>query len=61
MLTVTSYAGARLAVRWGGVGQGGGEGAAVFLGRPESWWRGFALGTAALWFAFYVCLSLQLL
>jgi hypothetical protein len=61
MLSVAAYAGARLAVRWGSVGQGSGEGAAVFLGRPESWWRGFALGAAAIWSAFYVCLSLQLI
>jgi hypothetical protein len=63
MLMVASYSAARLAVRWGespaAVASGGGADLQL-LGRSEAWWRGFAIGAAAIWAAFYVCLSLQL-
>jgi hypothetical protein len=65
LLMVASYAAARLAVRWGtGTGAAppamAGEAELKFLGRDEAWWRGFAIGAAAIWAAFYVCLSVQL-
>jgi hypothetical protein len=61
MLMTAAFAAARLAVRWGASpvpAEGGGG--TVFLGKQETWWRGFAMGTAAIWSAFYVCLSVQL-
>ncbi|MBZ4419305.1 hypothetical protein [Myxococcus sp. RHSTA-1-4] len=63
MLMVAAYAAARLAVRWGESpvpAPPGGGAEPTLLGRPESWWRGFAMGAAAIWAAFYVCISVQL-
>jgi hypothetical protein len=49
LLLAASYGAARLAVRW-----------AEPKEDRESRWKGFAMGTAAIWSAFYLCLSLQM-
>jgi len=61
MLMTSSFTAAWLAVRWGTVPAQAQGAEPAFLGRPESWWRGLAMGAAAIWAAFYVCLSLQLI
>jgi hypothetical protein len=66
LLMLAAYAAARLAVRWGtsplpAQAALGTEGGAKFLGQPEAWWRGFFMGAAAIWSAFYICLSVQLI
>ena len=58
LLTVSAYGAARLAVRWAGALPAPGSGPAA--GR-EAWWRGFAMGAASLWSAFYVSMLLQLI
>ena len=51
LLFVASYGAARLALRWG---------TAPMDDAREARWRGFFMGTASLWAAFYLCLSVQL-
>jgi hypothetical protein len=64
LLTVASYGAARLAVRWGSAPSNDWPGPASSTGeaalRRELWWRGFALGAASIWSAFYISLTLQL-
>lgn len=51
LLLLTSYGAARLATRW--AGDPGPD--------RESRWKGFAMGMAAIWCAFYLSLTLQML
>ncbi|HLF40851.1 MAG TPA: hypothetical protein VI854_05175 [Acidimicrobiia bacterium] len=70
LLTVTCYAGARLALRWAQVrvpepvGAGGRDPGDRPEPEPEltaeDRWRGIALGAAAIWAAFYISLTIQL-
>lgn len=65
LLFVASYGAARLALRWGEVPVAAlvvsPTGGAVALDAREARLRGFLMGTASIWAAFYLCLSVQLL
>lgn len=54
LLFVASYGAARLAVRWDSSLKDG-------LPEREGRWRGFGMGTAAIWSAFYAATSVQLI
>jgi len=67
LLMTTSYGAARLAVRWASgprpapAPAGGSVSSSTLESPRETWWRGFVTGAAALWSAFYVSASLQLI
>lgn len=58
LLTVACYGAARLAVRWAAVPVPESEPAAA---AAELRWRGWAMGAASIWSAFYLSMCLQML